>query len=66
MPEKPQKPEKPTQGKLSPFVSAIALFGSPGACQQLLLEKKATVFRLRRSPSSSLSLLVRTALKSRT
>src|SRR6266480_7667352 len=54
------------RGKLSPFASAMLSLLAWSVPSNSCPRKRATVFRLRRLPSSSLSLPARTALKLRT
>src|SRR5256885_752142 len=56
----------PPRGKRSPFESAMLSLLAWSAPSNSCRRKRATVFRLRRLPNSSLSLPARTALKLRT
>src|SRR5260370_41963116 len=61
-----KSPKSPPKGKLCPSESVTLSMRAWSVPSNSCPRKRATVFRLRRSPSSSLSLLARTALKLRT
>src|SRR5882762_10690806 len=64
-PKNRKSSRSPPRGKLSPFESAMHSLLAWSVPSNSCPRKKATVFRLRRLPSSSLSLPARTASKSR-
>src|SRR6266481_10060545 len=64
-PKNHKSPRSPPGGKRCPFESAMLSLLAWSVPSNSCPRKRATVFRLRRLPSSSLSLLAKTALKLR-